>query len=80
MSFALIAFVCFAIPVWLVKRGYNRVKVGAGALAAFLTPSIVFVIFPRLETGLIALFSIPFILIATIWLLVSALADRKTSA
>ena len=33
MNFARIALVLLAVPVWLVKRGFDRVKVGLGLLA-----------------------------------------------
>jgi lipopolysaccharide export LptBFGC system permease protein LptF len=83
MSFALLLFAFLALPIFMVKRGFNRIGVGLVMLGISLTPWLLagaFFIFgsePPLPLSMAAYLSPVFTLVALLWLLVSLLTSSS---
>ena len=81
MSFGLVLVVLLAIPVLMVKRGYSRVGIGLVMLGACMAPGLLFGVFvvtqnqPSVAFALAAYLSLPFILVALLWLIASFLSS-----
>lgn len=74
MSFALLVFAFFALPVWIVKRGYEPFRVGLVMLGVSVAPMMLALVLrdnTPVAVAMLAMFSAPFALLSIIWVVVS---------
>jgi hypothetical protein len=83
MSFGLLLFAFLAVPLVMVKRGFNPILVGFVLLGVCLTPWLLVGVFVAAKkelpaaAAMAASLSPIFILVSLLWLLISLLTTRS---